>query len=372
MAQTIRQPNIPQENRVKEALQLLSGPEGKYQVDNPSVKQNDIHSLEFRKKHYESVIAAFTKRKGLTREETKSLLYAEHALRVTKAKINPTVWNFIVYRSQFNKVINFLLGQRKTFGAHDKLFSQQEEKAVVDYNVANIMAKLKEMKFGPTLEADVRKAISLGMDNFSFRTTEPDAPRKSYVVHFKKIPDTKAYYIEQFDQFTHPTRAGVIVRDEFTKKVTYPVYGEITFNRQEAEFMANGRPVMRKINGQKLWFTDDPKMQKVTFDVEKELSRWPIHELRNSHRRDDVIEGLQEGRRKEVSINLPDGQQITAFVHVAPDLSGLIFKNKDGEIINVPEKLKVPSPHTQRLIQKARQINNHRPTITRNFKKRVS
>jgi hypothetical protein len=374
MAQTIGQPSATPVNRVKEAMVLLTEPEAKYQVDNPSVKQNDPHSLELRKKHFKSIVAAFSKKKDLTRDEKQSLKYVRHELRATKAKIEPTIFSYIVYSTAINKLINAVLGNRENFKSHREFFGKTEDNAIQEYNLQNLLTSLQKAGFGKNLAFSLNVALSNGMDNFSFRTTEPNAPGKTFVLHFKKVPDTKAYYFEQFDLFTHPNLNSIIKGDDQTKKITFPVYGEVTFNLLEAKNIAEGRPVMKKIDGEKRWFTNQPDMQKATFDVEKELTRWPIKELVNASRREGLIDGLQEGRSREVLLTLPEGQEIRARVSVTSDLSGLVFHDRDGAILNVPERMKVPSPHSQRMMAKAQQMLQKPLSITRNpgAKKRVS
>jgi len=344
-----------QVNRISDAIQIFTEQEAKHKIEYPTDQRSDRHSLELRKNHFESIIKRYDKQKGLTPDEKQSLRYARHELRRTNAKLQPTVFKSILYNRIINRLINAILGTQRNFSAHDELFSTKEQNTFLENNILKLLKSLKKRGFQLNMEGPLRRIMVHVHDEFSMRYLDPKYPEADCVLYFKKIPGTEAFYFKKIDVAYHPDLESIIKNDPKTPRLTFNPLDKAKFTFPEIAKITSQHPVMKVIDGREYWFTarnvNSPSLPNAPFDLEKELTRWPIAELDNPSQKDALMNGLQSGNHRDISFKINDEKIEKMRVGVRADIGGLVFYNKSGQVIDAYSRLE-KNPNLERWAKK--------------------
>ena len=329
-------------NRVLEAVLLHAEQEAEHRVNNPAAKRNDPQALDLQRKHYQNIIAAYRTTKGLTPAERKTLRFVRHALRKIIALQNPGSLNAILYNRIINWLVNSLLGRQQNYGSHNKILAAYEKSTALEVNAAVLQQSMKEAGFRNHLEGPLKKMLAHNLPEFSLRYFDIQKPDTDYVLHFKKLPGTDAYYFEKFDATHRPDLPSIIRNEPSPSTLTFSITDKIAFNADEARQLAADRPVEKHISGESAWVikadNSTAGLKLVRFDLERALDDWPIKELQSDISRQALINDLNAGRERQITMYLPGDREQTLQVSLGPDPDRdnfqLVFRAKDGTLVD--------------------------------------
>jgi hypothetical protein len=342
-------------NAVLDAILLHTEPEGKYKSDNPAVQKNDPYLLVLRKSSFDSILQRYGKQKGLSPKEKSTRRYLRHEVRKMDAKFNPTRLKRFLFNPAINWLVNTILGDRARYAAHDRLLSTVEKTAFQDNNLRQVKESLKETGLTHDLEGPLKKRISHDLSEFHFRHSEPGCLHADFVLHFKKLPNSDAYYFERFDAISRPTLDSVLKNEASSRRHSFSRTEKLKFSAQEASSIVNGLPIAKEKNGQEMWFALDPyELRGVVFDLGKELAKWPIKEMQNEVQALILINNLKHGIDRKVTMMYPDGTEEKFQIKANAADKRLDFYNQDGDPINSPNVQKYEK--AKQIIEKSEEL----------------
>lgn len=360
------------ENRILNAVILHTEQEAQYRVDNPASHRKDPYNLNLQKKHYEAVLLESRNMKKLTPEERNALRYVRHEIRRLNAQLEPNLWKTILYNDLINRMFNFLLGRQANYSNHGQILKSYEKATVLETNFTNIQKSMRDLGFQGNIEQILKKWMASNLSEFSLRHTEPNSPKTEFVLHFKKLPGTDAYYFNNFDAISRPTPESILKNDPNNPRMNFSIIGGIQFTAQEAAQLTNGRPIQKDVNGEKMWYTQDATspngLRQKSFDLEGALSEWKIKEMQNPSERKVLLNALTSGNQKPVTLLLPNGHEQKVYVKVAWNVDQLAFSNKEGQFVDAHNLVKQNAKVIK--IAEALKLKKNTPKPVKNAKAR--
>lgn len=335
-------------NRVKQAFIDFTEDEAKYRVENPAAKRDDPMTLEHYKKNYQAIIQAYRKVKGKTDDEKNTLRYIRHEVRRINAKLKPTLLKRILHNRVVNWAFNTLLGRQANYTQHKEKFELYEKWATLETNSKELQKQLSAKGFTVNLEQALQKRMSHNLPEFTLRYRDAEHNQTDYVLHFKKIPGTDAYYFKSFDTILRPTVESVLKNDPNSPKLSFSTTDEVKFTAQEAAALISNRPVKKELDdGVQKWYARDvlspTGMRQLDFDVHSALKGYAIKEMKTPAARTALTNALESGRRREVTLQLPGGAEEKVMVGVSGNVKDLNFYSQSGRYLNVDDLMSASS-----------------------------
>lgn len=348
-------------NRVLDAILLHTEQEAAYRIENPAHRKNDPSNLVDALRHYQQVLGRYRKEKKLLPIEKATLRYVRHEIRRLNARTRPTLAKRLLYSTPVNVAFNFLLRRHKNYKNHNRQLETVENGTVIQFNLQSLQKQLSAKGFDFDLSQPLTRHLSHQLDAFRIRHNEPKYPGMDFVLNFKKMSDTDAYYFAGFDATKRSSLQEMLDNDSKAFKYSYSNSDKLAFTAHEATSIGHNRPIMKKIQGKDIWFIPDASQPNGfrlgNLQVEKELEAWPIREMKSFAARDSLIYSLQTGQVHAITVTLPDKTQEQWKVAVRSDGEGLTFTDTSGKHIDPFTKLQ-RNEHLEKLRAKALEKTN--------------
>ena len=100
--------NNGRSNRVLDSLLLYAEQEAQFKIFHP-VGGHDLHTAELKLQHYTNIYN--TCRKNANGDERKYLRFVHNEIAKLKARLNPTLFNRVLYSGIVNNLYNYLTGK---------------------------------------------------------------------------------------------------------------------------------------------------------------------------------------------------------------------------------------------------------------------
>ncbi|HLI94159.1 MAG TPA: hypothetical protein VKU83_11130 [Puia sp.] len=322
-------------DRVLDSLLMQAEQEAIQRTRNPTLRRDDPYLLGLRQAQYESIIDGYRNRDDLTRDEKRGLTYVRTQLRRINARLHPNLLSRIRYLRPVNWVFNWIRGRAALIEGYNNQLQDQDRRTIQEQNVQRLSEEMKKAGFKVIPEAALKRAIAQDRPYFNIPYAASDDAKTDYVLHFKKLPGTDAYYLDNFDAATKPTpqevlRGNPIVRQNFS------LIDDYSLSAHEAASVIRQIPVARNIDGQDRWLITDPLGERrwVEFDLQAALNKLPIKELRDPARMQALVTALHAGSSREVTFR-KNNQTHELRVQVDSWAEGLLFKDKNGNLVDV-------------------------------------
>lgn len=153
-----------------------------------------------------------------------------------------------------------------------------------------------------------------------------------YTLHFKKSTDTDMYFLNKYDAVLSNGKP------EDDRQQTFYIKKGHGFTAKEAYNLLEGRAVFKELrskDGQPYIAWSKLELDKEKdknnnypvrqftsgwgYDLEKSVSRFPVHELNDAEQKNNLLRSLQKGNRQQVTIE-KDGKQEKYYVEAVPAL----------------------------------------------------
>jgi len=330
------------DNRLLDAMLLNTKQEVAYRMNNPAARKNDPQTRQLELDHYRSVLEAYRKRKDLTPEERSTRRYLRHAVRRNKLKGRPLTYQ-LAYRTA-SWVVNTLFRRRAGIVRHRKQVAAFEQGTAVEQNVHRLKDQLKEAGFNLVPDQALQQHLQHQLPRFDLRYAHPEHPTTDFILRFQKLAGADAYFFSGYEAIERPTLQDVIKRTDTSAKMTVSMTNGPVFTAWEAAHLAKGRPILKEVDGQSLWFrpnTPSPVGEHhPDFDLARAAAQLPIREMKDPGSRNRLLDALQRGGRQEVTLQFTGGWQEKAYLTVAPDLSGVQLHTKEGKYFDVDDYMR--------------------------------
>jgi hypothetical protein len=341
-------------DRVLDALLMQAEQEATQRTRNPTLRRDDPYLLGLRKAQYESIVDGYRNRNDLTREEKRGLTYVRTQLRSLNARLHPNLLNRIRYLRPVNWIFNWIRGRAALVDGYNSQLQDQDRRTVQEQNVQRLSEEMKKAGFKVPLEGPLKRAIAQDRPYFNLPYAASDDAKTDYVLHFKKLPGTDAYYLDNFDAATKPTpqevlRGNPIVRQNFS------LIDDYALSAHEAAAIIRQIPVSRNIDGQEKWLITDALGERrwVDFNLQDALKKYPIKELRDPARKQALLAALHSGSSRDITFH-KNGQTHELRVEVDSWAEGLVFKDKNGNLIDA-DRIFQPNSNVQKVLSMAQE-----------------
>lgn len=305
-------------------------------IKNPIIPANDRYHLELEREINNIILDTYKRRSGLTAAEKDTRAYILHANRRLERLIHPTPLSKVLLFPIVQRLKNFLVAG--TYGVRDKTLKQTRDNIYGAENFNNLKEELKKAGFNLSVDERLKELLKHNLKSFPIRYSDPKFPKTEFVLHFAKHPGTDAYYFQKFDSIQRDNTQSVITNDPKSSRLTFNMNNGEIFNAKEAFNIQNDRPIMKVVDGISTWFTKDRTQPngigEQTFDLYKELSRWPIQELHKIDSATKLLDGLEAGLLREVTLTSEKGNESKVLVGVRSDSQGLNFYSPSGQLID--------------------------------------
>jgi len=330
------------DNRLLEALLLHTKQEVAYRVNNPAARKNDPQSRQLELDHYHSVLEAFRGRRNLTRAERSTRRYLRHAIRQNKLRGKPLLYQW-AYRVT-SWIVSVLLLRRSGIVRHRRELAGVEQGTAVQQNVHRLGNQLREAGFNQVPEQALQERLRHRLPRFDLRYADPEHPKTDFILHFQKLSGADAYFFAGFDAIDRATLQDVIKRTDTNPAMRFSMNDGPAFSAREAAHMAGGRPVLKEVDGQPLWFRSNgssPQGEyRPGFDLARSAAQLPVREMKNPTTRDNLLAALRSGARREVTLQFAGGWEEKAYLSVAADLSGVQLHTKEGKYFDLDDYMR--------------------------------
>ena len=340
--------NLPFD-RVLDSLLMQAEQEAIQRTRSPTLRREDPYLLGLRQAQYESILDGYGNQTDLTREEKRGLTYVRTQLRNINARLHPNLPRRIRYLRPVNWIYNWMLGRAALVDGYNNQLQDQDRRTLQDQNVQRLSDEMKKAGFKVIPEATLKRAIAQDRPYFNIPFAASDDAKTDYVLHFKKLSGTDAYYLDNFDAATKPTphevlRGHPIVRQNFS------LIDDYALSAHEAASVIRQIPVARNIDGQEKWLITDALGERrwVDFDLQATLNKYPIKELRDPARMQALITALHTGSSREVTFR-KNNQTHELRVQVDSWAEGLLFKDKNGNLVDA-DRIFQSNPNVQKVL----------------------
>jgi len=345
--------NNQQFDRVLDALLMQAEQEATQRTRNPALRRDDPYLLGLRQAQYQSILDGYRHRDDLTREEKRGLIYVRTQLRRLNARLRPNLLNRIRYLRPVNWIFNWVRGRAALVEGYNTHLQEEDRRTVQQQNAQRLSEEMKKAGFKVSLDAPLKRAIAQDRPYFNLPYAASDDAKTDYVLHFRKLPGTDAYYLDNFDASTKPTpqevlRGNPIIRQNFSLIDGY------SLSAQEAASIIRQIPVARNIDGQEKWLITDSVGERrwVDFDLKEALNRFPIRELKEPPRLQALLSALQSGIPRDVTFRR-NNQTHELRVQIDPWAQSLIFKDQNGNIVDA-DRIFQPNSNVQKVLSMTR------------------
>lgn len=186
------------------------------------------------------------------------------------------------------------------------------------------------MGFSSNLYEELEKNVRLQQPVFELKVQLPYFKSSmDYTLHFRRSDQADMYFFNKYDATLKLNNGGQ------DRSQTFYIHKNSGFTAREAYNLLNGRAVHKElmnVDGQryKAWLQLDFKVQdpkgnyKVKqfhenygFNLEKTLQQFPIRELEDPQKKEQVLKSLQKGNVQLVTA-VQDGQHVKRFIEASP------------------------------------------------------
>ena len=353
-----------QPDRILDALLMQAAQEAIQRTRNPALRRDDPYLLDLRRQQYESMVAGYSNRRDLSREERHSLVYVRAQLRKLDARLHPTGLNRLRYWPPVDWLINWFRGRAALTAGFNRRLEREEQQITREQNVQRLSQELKKAGFTISMEGPLKRAIAQGLPYFYLPYAASDEAKTEYNLFFKKLPGTDTYYLEGFDAAAKSTVTEVLQGKNPIRPHHFSLIEEPAFTAPEAAHLVHQIPVAKITEGQEHWATLDAQGNRnwVNFDLERQLNSYPIKELQDPARRNALLTGLRSGTSREVRLIHGDNLLQKLKIQVDPHAESLLFKDSNGSLVD-PRRLLRPNQNIEKIFSRT-----ERPGIVRNMR----
>ncbi len=339
-------------NRIMDIVLLYAQLETEHRVSNPTSRKDSPDALATRANQYENILSGYRKMKGLTRQEKNTRSFVRYDLLRTKAKMNPTVANRVLYSQPVQSVLNFLKGTYENRAIHDKVLAGYEKKTTLDTNVVSILQQMKAAGFKDHVAGLLRQLLAYNnVPAVTLPYTDSQKPDVRYELHLKKIPGTNVFSFDQYQVAVRADSPSGRKKETFMPKLTVPMTNGISLNAQEARQLAKDHAIEKISGGVPVWLVRDPTsrsgIKEVSFDLQTALKAWPIKEMLPERHSPAILKALSTGREQDITLISQDGLHHPLKVSVGPSPNGnsvqLYFRTPEGSLV---DGLNIQTGHT--------------------------
>lgn len=353
-------------DRVLDALLMQAEQEATQRTRNPTLRRDDPYLLGLRRAQYESILNGYGNRTDLTRQEKNGLTYVRVQLRSLNALLRPTLLNRIRFLPPVDWMANWIRGRAALVDGYNRQLQDEDRRTVQDQNVQRLSEEMKKAGFKVSLEGPLKRAIAQDRPYFNIPYAASDDAKTEYVLHFKKLPGTDAYYLDNFDASTKPTPQQVLKGNSIVRQ-NFSLIDDHALSAQEAASIIRQMPVSRNIDGQEKWLICDARGERswVGFDLQNALKKYPIKELRDPARMQALINALRTGVSRDITFQ-KNNQTQELQVQVDPKAQGLLFKDRSGTLVDA-DRVFLPNPNVQKVLSMA-----HSEAVVRQLHPKIS
>ncbi|OYD41818.1 hypothetical protein [Sphingobacterium cellulitidis] len=196
--------------------------------------------------------------------------------------------------------------------------------------------------FGHHLEDSLKSKIAKGTQEFQlqFNTQIESEPVKAEL-QFSKSKQTEMYFFNSF-RIDLPQNGARLADSR-----RFNINGNFKFTLKEAYNLLNGRSVLKKVSTPqgdlyRAWFQLDSKTLDINgnhkmlqfhenygYDLEKQLMRYPIMELRDEQNKKILLDSLGRGNRHLVTFELGSGPE-KLYLEALPRFKAVCIYNEMG------------------------------------------
>ncbi len=333
--------NVPNSNRVSDAIFLYAEEENKLKISNPRESNRDEYNIQLKLDYYQGIAKEYRKTKN--KVEKQSLLFVRHEIRRLKAKLNPALFNRIYYSDAAETIKSWLRSKNDPVNYYQNAIKKIDKELIQNHNLQYLSSELKKVGFNVEMEASLKRMINQNLPEFHLRYADLENRNAHYVVHFKKIPQTDLYYFEKFDAIARPSLDALLSGDVNCPRQTFHVHDNLKLNASEAERLVNGKAVYRRVNGKDVWLMKDDlsmghPLKIIEFDLEGALLQLPIKEREDANKYQAVIAALKNGKTKEVTLTM-NATELKYTLEAAPEKFSVTILDRDGQAIQMENQL---------------------------------
>ncbi len=344
-------------NRVLDSLQLYAEQEAQFKIFHP-VGGHDLHAAELKLQHYTNIYNTY--RKNSSRNERKYLHFVHNEIAKLKARLNPTLFNRVLYSRIVNKLYNFLAGKAKLCEFLNKSLADIEHNVIREHNLGSITDNLKKTGFTFQIEGTLRKMMDHGFPKFHLPYADVQNKNSYFILHFNKLPGTSQYYFEKFECVARPSLDSLLNRDSSCRRHTFSQINSQSFSASEADRLVNGKCVCKVIDKKETWLImnsisapDTQEFIIVPFDLEKSLAELPVTIKNGTSQYNALLQSLKNGKSKEVMLiinNIP----LKYTLEAAPLRKTIDVLDRNGNLMDISKLLSGKTNQVARQI-----IENH-------------
>ncbi|WP_313260647.1 hypothetical protein [Sphingobacterium sp.] len=196
--------------------------------------------------------------------------------------------------------------------------------------------------FGHKLEDILRSKMAKGKQEFQLQfKTQIDSENVKAELYFSKSKKTDMYFFNSYRVELPQKESRLFVSRKFH------VNGNDRFTLKEAYNLLNGRSVHKNIsnvqgNPYTAWFQLDSKTldihgnhkmlqfhENYGYDLEKQLQRFPIMEIRDDLNKKRILDSLRRGNRQLVTFFLSSGPE-KLYLEALPRFKAVCIYNEQG------------------------------------------
>ena len=231
-------------------------------------------------------------------------------------------------------------------------FLTQNKKVMNEKNYDYLSNQLKYSGFGDELNEKLKEKINLGQPEFQlFQSKNFGKDETVATLLFKKPENSDMYFFNRYSLMLKSPKMEAPVKQTF-----YINNKEDNITLKEGYNLLSGRAVHKELTSkegekQNAWVqmnfkeTDAAGNFKLKsfydnygFDLQKELAKHPIKELKNEEDQKQLLASLQRGNRQSVTI-ATGGNESKVFIEAAPQFKSLNFYDEKMYRLR-PEQLK--------------------------------
>lgn len=322
-------------DRILDALLLRAEQDATQRTLNPALRSGDPYLVQLRLDHYQSIFAAYTRLRDLTRQERQGLSYVRSQIRRLDAYLRPSLGRRIRYWPPIDRLINWTRGRAAIIAGYDRRIQDEENRTTQQQNVQRLSEEMKKAGFTVSLEGPLKRAIAHNLSSFSLPYAAAGDSRTDYTLFFRKLPGTDVYYFEKFDAAAKPTVAEVLRSKTQLIRHEFSLVDESVFTARQAASLVHGIPVPKAIGDREYWTTIDAQgnRNQVLFNLEKELASFSILEMQDPTRKNALLSALRSGTTREVTFADSSDRGQKVVIQVDSNAQGLLFKDKDGHLL---------------------------------------
>lgn len=213
-------------------------------------------------------------------------------------------------------------------------------------NLAFNQKSVQYLGFDQNTADNMTQRVKQGQPEFQLNTSHEHYNNSmDYTLHFKKSNDTDMYF---FNKYNATLING---KPEEDKTQTFYIKHGQGFTAKEAYNLLEGRAVFKELKNKEghpypAWSKLELDKEKDKnnnypvrqftsgwgYDLEKSVSRFPVHELNDAEQKNNLLRSLQKGNRQQVTID-KDGKLEKFYLEAVPALRTVnIYDTRHKEV----------------------------------------